>query len=939
MIQLYNRINTLNQVLKELKDSGKILNYKLYLSLSNELNIYIVKGAEYSDDLISTLNLTDNDNVEVNSPNEVENDYFLKQLYDRSRSTINLDDTRRRMSQFFSPSIKMNTGIPVITFYSYKGGVGRSTTLASCAAYLAYHFSRKVVILDCDFEAPGFTNFFMEAPSSPINKDGLIEYFVDEETADNINLSRYYWQASKQFSGNGEIYVLPAGNLDDTECLDGYFNTHRSHYLNGLTRIDMFSPNVLASQFERLFSLIKREINPDLILIDSRTGFNDIFGLSAFRLSDMVVGFFGNNIQSIPGLNFFLEILKQESAPRLLLVNSIIPATHRYDREQSFSEYVTNYLEQLSIPMETEERDAQLSVETFYISSNDILNNIGTANEDYRDFQHLIQNKAFSDYNLIFDRIDEILREISDRDTKETDTPITPPSSQIKEEDNEEKPSELFKLKKIILSNLKENMPKLYADTIESYSDEYRENRYFYRNCMEDLFNPNKILIIGNKGTGKTYIYRSLKEKEIVSELKKRANKTGNYLFIQAVDANKRFDTIKFDNTELNALDYERFWTAYIWDTIMLMKPLGFESSLKTFKISDDTATSEEFLSIIKDTERIKAIEQELEELDAFLSKKNDFRIVILFDELDKIVNPVKWSERISPLINYCRKMSYRTIFTKLFVRSDLYDKTSNLNNKNELKNRSITIEWNREELFAFFFKHLFSHSNKEFFDLLKMYQIFPNRYINSIVKELDKNQNQLPLDPYILRQLCRVFFGEYADINNNPRFGESYDWFFKNLQNSNGTLSLRPFIDLISISVVQALAEDKKEKPVLSAYFYTMGRNRAKAVEHHFDDLASDSGNEDLSPIIEYIKDHAPIKYKRDKLMQKDFFSLLDIIIDKVELKNNSDRDSIIRFLEINGIISQSHIRIYGEAHKMYTFALLYKYYLGLKSKSRKKI
>lgn len=938
MIQLFNRINSLDQNLKLLKDSGKVVDYRLYLSLNNELNIYIVKGLEFSDEIINTLNLSDNDNLEINSQEEVESDYFLKQLYERSSSTINLNDTRRRMSQFFSPAMKMNTGIPVVTFYSYKGGVGRSTALASCAAYLAYHFSRKVVILDCDFEAPGFTNFFLEDPSSPINKDGLIEYFVDEENKEDINLTRYYWQVSKQFSGNGEIYVFPAGNLDDTECLDGYFNTHRSHYLNGLTRIDMFSPNVLANQFERLFSQIKKEINPDVVFIDSRTGFNDVFGLSAFRLSDMVVGFFGNNIQSTPGLDFFLEILKKESAPRLILVNSIIPATHRYDREQNFSDYVTNYLEQLSVPMETDERDAQLAVETFYVSSNDVLNNIGTANEDYRDFQHLIQNTAFPDYNVLFNRIDEILREIANSESKEVNSPSASPSSVKKQQKQNEEPSELFKLKKTILSNLKENMPKLYADTIESYSEEYRENRYFYRNCMEDLFNPNKILIIGNKGTGKTYIYRSLKEKEIVNELKKRANKTGNYLFIQAVDANKRFDTIKFDNTELNVLDYERFWTAYIWDTIMLEKPLGFESSLKTFKISDDTYTSEEFLSIIKDTERIKAIEQELDKLDSFLSQRNDYRIVILFDELDKIVNPVKWSERISPLINFCRKMSYRTIFTKLFVRSDLYDKTSNLNNKNELKNRSITIEWNREELFAFFFKHLFSHSKTEFFDLLKMYQIFPNRYINKVVKELDKNHNQLPLDPYILRQLCRVFFGEYADIKNNPKFGESYDWFFKNLQNSNGTLSLRPFIDLISISVVQALAEDKNDKPVLSAYYYTMGRNRAKAVEHHFDDLASDSGNEDLSPIIEYIKDHAPIRYKRDKLMQKDFFSLLDIIIDKVELKNNNDRDSIIRFLEINGIISQSHIRIYGEAHKMYTFALLYKYYLGLKSKTRKK-
>lgn len=934
MIRLFNKIDTLDRTLSELKLSGAIEDYRIYLSLNNELSIYLIKDKMSEDDIQKEISLDEEMHIELNTRDEVQNDYFLKGIFENNQSTVNLDGTRRRLSQFFTPSLKVKADFPVITFYSYKGGVGRSTSLASCAAYLSYHSSKRIVILDCDFEAPGFTNFFMEEPNSPINKEGLVEFFVDEEKVSNSGLYRYYWQVSKQFSGDGEIYVFPAGNLDDAENFDGYFDSHRSHYLNGLSRIDMFSPNVLSRQFEHLFELIKREINPDLLLIDSRTGFNDIFGLSAFRLSDMVVGFFGNNTQSMPGLNFFLEILKQESAPRLLLVNSIIPSTHRYDREQSFRDYVANYLEQLSIPMETEERDAQLSVDVFFVSSNDVLNNIGTPQEDYRDFLNLIQNSAFADYNMLFKRIDEILNEeVSRESISETTMENLSPVVSLNQE------SDIFKLKKTILTNLKKNMPKLYADTIESYLDEYQNNRYFYRNCMEDLFNPNKILIIGNKGTGKTYIYRSLREKEIVDELKKRANKTESYLFIQAVDAEKRLDTIKFDNVELTALDYERFWTAYIWNTVMLEKPFGFKSSLEPFPITDDTATGEKFLSIIGDTERIIAMEQDLLSLDDFLSEKNVNRIVILFDELDKIVNPVKWSERVSPLVNYCRKMSYRTISAKLFVRSDLYDRTSGINNKNELKNRSITIEWNREELFAFFFKHLFSHSKKEFFDLLRKYEVFPNRYVREIEKKLERNHDQLPLDPYVLRHLCRVFFGEYADVNNNPKFGESYDWFFKNLQNSNGTLSLRPFIDLIEISVGQALAEDEKDAPILSAYYYTMGKNRAQAVEHHFEDLAADSGNEDLRPIIEFIRDHASFKFKRDKLLQKDFFALLDTIITNVDLKNNTDRDSIIRFLEINGIISQSHIRIYGEAHKMYTFALLYKYYLGLKSKLRRKL
>lgn len=64
-------------------------------------------------------------------------------------------------------------------------------------------------------------------------------------------------------------------------------------------------------------------------------------------------------------------------------------------------------------------------------------------------------------------------------------------------------------------------MPHLYAENIKDYNDELISGRYFFRSCMEDLFNPDKILVLGNKGTGKSYIYRSLREKSIVNALQK----------------------------------------------------------------------------------------------------------------------------------------------------------------------------------------------------------------------------------------------------------------------------------------------------------------------------------------------------------------------------------------------------------------------------------
>jgi len=44
-----------------------------------------------------------------------------------------------------------------VTFYSFRGGVGRSTALGLVAGILATEKKRREVILDFDLEAPGIS--------------------------------------------------------------------------------------------------------------------------------------------------------------------------------------------------------------------------------------------------------------------------------------------------------------------------------------------------------------------------------------------------------------------------------------------------------------------------------------------------------------------------------------------------------------------------------------------------------------------------------------------------------------------------------------------------------------------------------------------------------------------------------------------------------------
>jgi hypothetical protein len=69
----------------------------------------------------------------------------------------------------------------IYTFYSYKGGVGRSMALANVAECMYRHGAR-VLIVDWDLEAPGLENFFFESPAQLLDvrsQLGVIDMLLD----------------------------------------------------------------------------------------------------------------------------------------------------------------------------------------------------------------------------------------------------------------------------------------------------------------------------------------------------------------------------------------------------------------------------------------------------------------------------------------------------------------------------------------------------------------------------------------------------------------------------------------------------------------------------------------------------------------------------------------------------------------------------------------
>ena len=932
MIKIYSIISKLEKLFKELETKGVCTNYKLVLDANNKLTSYIKPLID--EKVLDSLRNEFPQSVFMN----IDDDSYDFMFEDGNG--VDIETSRIHLSNLLlENSSKISKHIPVVTFYSYKGGVGRSTTLASYASHLAIKRKKKVVVFDCDFEAPGFTNFFLEDPENIYYKNGLVEFFMDSTEGNEDSLSAYYWEASKKFSGQGSVYVFPSGNLS-TEVVDENSDvTHLNHYLNGLSRLDVFNQDFLVERFQFLISKIESEINPDIILVDSRTGFNDVFGISAFRLSDIVVGFFGIDAQTKPGMTFFLEALNKECAPRIILANSIIPSFAKSRLFASFKDYAEEVAKDLQSE-DDEEKNGVYEIKPFPIGYNDVLKNIGLPTSSYEDYISLIENNEFADYSNLFNYIDESIDDLQIAEKTESKYHSVKDTENVQAKENSQ--SDIYNLKKRLLDNISVNLPRLYAESIPDFEAEFTSNRYFFRKCMEDLFNIDKFLVLGNKGTGKTYIYRSLANLHIVEELRKRANKEDFvYEFIPIINSEHHFNTLLLDNQIGDFpidLFFERFWKVYIWNVLMCTQSNVVKTSLETFEIGEDTATAKKFVEYIKDDNIIINIENDLNKLDIAIKAlaNGRKRIIFIFDELDSVVKPHLWTERISPLINFCRRLQYACISPKLFLRSDLYKGTSNINNRNELNNRTINIEWQKDEMFAYFFKFILSHSKDEFFKLMKLYEFYPNSYINKTINTLERNGNQPIVDEYSLRHMCATFFGKYADSNQSNKYGECYDWFFNNLKNADDTISLRPFIDLINYAVSDA-KEDTTEKPILPAIYFTNSRVRVKAVERHFEDLSQEKGNTDLKVIFEYIRDKAERKFKKDRLTIEKFDALANRIIQEGKLVDVKDADAMLNLLLVNGIVREQYIRLSYGSQKCVQFALLYKYYLGLGSRQRK--
>ncbi len=933
-------INKINIIDKFLSNTENILDYKIVLQLAMRIEVILLittpkgKNWYFLQEAFKGLEK----NILIREI-EFEDDEDSKKQYDLIFTTKIDLGLRRRLSNLIQPiQTTIKKPCPVITFYSHKGGVGRTTALTFFASWLAQHHGKNVVVLDCDFEAPGFSsgNYFnFEKPTS-----GVVEYLLNKEYAllanETLNIEKdYSYRAGNEFEGKGKIYAIPAGNLSIEVAYDENGNelldengkvityNHRRDYLEGLARIDITGTHHIIRQFEEFFADLALQLEltyeNSVILIDSRTGFNDTFSVLA-TLSDIVVGIFGDNEQNKVGLYEFIDMFGKVGSSKDILIANTFSSSRGQEVYNNFCDIVKEYINQNKDIFEDDEMGKKPFIDNICkLEFHQALADWGTNRQEKDRLIRMIANpSALFDTEKFITKLFELLdsrvgqhqdsqeeKKKSQLDELTLQLPIIDSENLEFFLENSKNKVNPITTRESLLKNLQANLPFNYALETPKLGD------FFFRDCMKDLFKRDKFLIVGYKGTGKTLLYLAFQNLEITNKLcEYYQEKYDKYIFINVIpvysqsERNQYFDVdANFTQEMVNKVGkeyfYKSFWLIYTWNAIFsnpqikkmaITQPIEelFEVNIKNArKISD----------LVRNNDKIFSIQENLITLDEEISKKGKV-ILLSYDQLDFITAPHHWLDKVSPLINYWRINPFSAIYPKIFLRADIYENQGigNITNIKELDNYAINLAWSREELFSYWFKFVFKTDKKKFLQLCYYHGQYLSR-IGQQLLEIDKileKDNQIPIDKEKeIKYLVDNFFGKYANrYNTGENFGTSYEWFYNNLADGKGMISIRPFRDLMLKSMEIALQEeylkrearqDYNSKQVLSAFYYS-NRDATKFYsEAYYNDLAGgDNKNSSLYVFYEYVTRVAKSYEKVYEFSDHNFHNLLSQLINK---------------------------------------------------------
>ncbi|PIF44819.1 AAA domain-containing protein [Chryseobacterium sp. 52] len=681
---------------------------------------------------------------------------------------------------FIQETYKLN--VPVTSFYSFKGGVGRTTATILTALLLARQ-GKKVMIVDFDLEAPGLASIFAnqsDDSQSLLSVKGFVDFLIDFESnkrdLTKINLDDYYFKKNEQAlvgTQGGELIIIPATSTDSSSS---------SSYINKLSKTNIKFTNSKNYTPDLFLKKMEEKLNPDHILIDTRTGINDVGGLVFNRYAQTIFLLFYGNQQNMFGLESILpELTKlKEKDIKFYLINSPVPLDENVAKEErgfyverSYEIFSKNYYNNSYFPSQFDETaehypiDIPYNSQALILNSNDKLSSLieGT-NNPYQQIVDIINNTNINNI--------------------ESENPPTITS------DN-----------KTIL----ESITKIASGTSENeFKEEEDLRRLFYpRKDYKYIFEKDKFLILGEKGVGKTALFSVLSHK-------KYANELAQYCGVNTTEIQNTDWIIGFEKGNADFPDKTNFESLKDFDSSHYR---NYWIILLIGQLTPDVLSEQELVTRIKNCEIINlksiAIEENIgEQLISILDQVNKKLLstnktyIIVYDYLDaglpdqaglrgKLVSAL-----VSFYYDYINRFS--NLKAKIFLRSDIFEReVSGLTDKVKILNYSQKIEWQYDQLLNVVWKRIYEQNKTS--DLFKEFEIEQNEILGSVPNLRNEEEHKKILDK---------IFGKNMGGNNKAY---PYNWVRIHIEDTNNKIHPRTLIKLFEQSAKLELGETEIPK------------------------------------------------------------------------------------------------------------------------------
>lgn len=597
---------------------------------------------------------------------------------------------------FIKEQFKLNT--PVTSFYSFKGGVGR-TTAAVLTALLLAREGKKVLLIDFDVEAPGLASIFANQEDDTehlLGVKGFIDFWVDYEAnkrdISKISIDDYYFTKTDQVlvgNNGGELVVVPAIATNSENALSYIPKLSKANIKYGHGQ--KYVPDVF-------LKVLEEKINPDFIFIDTRTGINNVGGLVFNRYAQNIFLFFYGNQQNMFGLESILPELKELDVRdvKYYLVNSPIPKNET-DKETEIEYYV--------------EKSYELFCENIYDEPFPSPFDEGG--------KHYPINIHYNDQALILNSYTKLASLIKGDDNEYYNIANRILSSGEEDTDIQTDPQHISSGKEILDYII--GIDKGEGTAEFEFQTEQDLTRYFYpRKDYKYIFDKNKFLILGGKGVGKTALFSVLSHKNY-------ANALAEFCGVDSTEAEKikwvigldkippfpnreNFEALKdFQNSELR-----NYWV------ILLLRQLDNDlipdSDLKTEIINGR-------ISSIRRLAQRENIGEDLSELLGDINetlKEKDEILIIVYDHLDAVLsdeNELR-GKLVSALLTFYYDNLHRlsNIKAKIFLREDIFNReVKYITDKVKILNYSVKIKWEYNQLLNIIWKRIYEQ-NKSLF-------------------------------------------------------------------------------------------------------------------------------------------------------------------------------------------------------------------------------